>query len=78
MHIVRRLLAAAAVLAFAGTASAQPIVVKFSFVNPADSPKGKASEYWKKVLRKTHAQMGDRISQPMLQAIYKETGAGKP
>ena len=33
---------------------------------------------WKKVLRKTHAQMGDRISQPLLQAIYKETGAGKP
>jgi len=33
---------------------------------------------WKKVLRKTHAHMGDRISQPMLQAIYKETGAGKP
>ena len=52
MHLVRRLLlAAAAALAFAGTASAQqPIVIKFSFVNPADSPKGKAAEYWKKLV----------------------------
>ena len=49
MHIFRRLLLAAA-LAFAGAASAQPIVVKFSFVNPADSPKGKAAEYWKKLV----------------------------
>ena len=51
MQIVRRLLLAAATgLAFAGTASAQPIVVKFSFVNPADSPKGKAADYWKKLV----------------------------
>jgi len=35
-------------------------------------------EEWKKVLRKTHEQMGDRISKPLLQAIYKETGAAKP
>ena len=35
-------------------------------------------EEWKKVLRKTHAQMGDRISQPLLQAIYKDTGVAKP
>ena len=33
---------------------------------------------WKKTLRKTHAQMSDRISPQLLQAIYKETGAGKP
>ena len=32
-------------------------------------------EEWKKVLRKTHEQMGDRISKPLLQSIYKETGA---
>src|SRR6185436_2025181 len=50
MHIIRRLLLAAAGLAFAGAASAQPIVVKFSFVNPADSPKGKAADYWKKLV----------------------------
>ena len=49
MHFARRLfLAAAATLAFIGTAAAQqPIVIKFSFVNPIDSPKGKAAEYWK-------------------------------
>ena len=35
-------------------------------------------EEWKKVLKKTHEQMSDRISKPLLQAIYKETGAGKP
>jgi C4-dicarboxylate-binding protein DctP len=51
MSIARRfLLAAAAALAFSGAATAQPIVVKFSFVNPADSPKGKAAEYWKKLV----------------------------
>ncbi|HEV7577126.1 MAG TPA: C4-dicarboxylate ABC transporter, partial [Caldimonas sp.] len=31
-------------------------------------------EEWKKVLRKTHEQMTDRISKPLLQSIYKETG----
>jgi C4-dicarboxylate-binding protein DctP len=41
-------------LAFAGTASAQPIVIKFSFVNPADSPKGKAADYWKKLVEEGH------------------------
>ncbi|MDQ6639422.1 MAG: TRAP transporter substrate-binding protein [Pseudomonadota bacterium] len=52
MHLARRLFlafAAAAALAFAGTASAQPIVIKFSFVNPTDSPKGKAAEYFKRL-----------------------------
>ena len=49
MHLVRRLLLLVAVAALCGPVSAQqPIVVKFSFVNPADSPKGKAAEYWKK------------------------------
>ena len=52
MTIVRRvLLIAAGALALAGAASAQqPIVIKFSYVNPADSPKGKAAEYWKKLV----------------------------
>ncbi len=53
MHLARRFFLAAtavAAVAFAGTASAQPIVIKFSFVNPADSPKGKAAEYWKKLV----------------------------
>ena len=50
MHFARRLfLAAAAALALTGTASAQPIVIKFSFVNPIDSPKGKAKEKWGKL-----------------------------
>jgi C4-dicarboxylate-binding protein DctP len=35
-------------------------------------------EEWKKVLRKTHEQMSDRIPKPLLQAIYKETGVAKP
>jgi C4-dicarboxylate-binding protein DctP len=51
MHFARRLfLAAATAFAFAGTASAQPIIIKFSFVNPIDSPKGKAADYWKKLV----------------------------
>jgi len=43
-------LAAAALLALAGTAPAQqPIVIKFSHVVALDTPKGKASEYFKKL-----------------------------
>ena len=51
MTFVRRLiLLAAGALALCGAASAQPIVIKFSFVNPADSPKGNAAEYLKKLV----------------------------
>jgi C4-dicarboxylate-binding protein DctP len=43
-------LAASALLALAGTASAQqPIVVKFSHVVAVDTPKGKGAEYFKKI-----------------------------
>ena len=43
-------LAAAALLALAGVASAQqPIVIKFSHVVALDTPKGKAAEYFKKL-----------------------------
>jgi C4-dicarboxylate-binding protein DctP len=43
-------MAAAAVLAVAGTAIAQqPIVIKFSHVVALDTPKGKAAEYFKKL-----------------------------
>jgi len=43
-------LAAAALLALAGIASAQqPIVIKFSHVVALDTPKGKAAEYFKKL-----------------------------
>ena len=42
--------AASALLAFAGSASAQqPIVIKFSHVVAVDTPKGKAAEYFKKL-----------------------------
>jgi C4-dicarboxylate-binding protein DctP len=42
--------AASALLAFAGSASAQqPIVVKFSHVVAVDTPKGKGAEYFKKL-----------------------------
>src|SRR5450432_1248046 len=50
MHLARRLLLLVAAAAFSGTLSAQPIVIKFSHVNPAESPKGKAAEYWKKLV----------------------------
>jgi C4-dicarboxylate-binding protein DctP len=51
MNLVRRLLLLAATLAFGAAASAQtqPIVIKFSTVNPAESPKGKAAEYFRKL-----------------------------
>src|ERR1700681_1806011 len=43
-------IAAAALLAAAGVASAQqPIVIKFSHVVALDTPKGKAAEYFKKL-----------------------------
>ena len=43
-------LAASALLAFAGIASAQqPIVIKFSHVVAVDTPKGKGAEYFKKL-----------------------------
>src|SRR3984893_10330804 len=43
-------IAAAALLAAAGVASAQqPIVIKFSHVVAVDTPKGKAAEYFKKI-----------------------------
>src|SRR5437667_6267729 len=43
-------LAAAALLALAGTALAQqPIVIKFSHVVALDTPKGKGAEYFKKL-----------------------------
>src|SRR5450432_1153047 len=50
MHLARRLLLLVAAAAFSGTLSAQPIVIKFSFVNPIDSPKGKAADYWRKLV----------------------------
>ena len=51
MHLVRRLVLLVAAAAFSGAVWAQqPIVIKFSYVNPADSPKGKAADYWKKLV----------------------------
>ena len=54
--IMKRLavaVAAALVLAFAGTASAQaPIVIKFSHVVSPDAPKGKAAVYFKELAEK--------------------------
>ena len=47
---VRFVLAAAAMLSFAGVAFAQqPIVIKFSHVVAIDTPKGKSAEYFKKL-----------------------------
>jgi len=49
MHPIQRILGAAA-LAFSSLASAQaPILIKFSHVNPANSPKNQAAEYFKKL-----------------------------
>jgi C4-dicarboxylate-binding protein DctP len=51
MPLARRLLLLVAAAAFSGAVWAQqPIVIKFSYVNPADSPKGKAADYWKKLV----------------------------
>ncbi len=46
---MRTLLAVVMVLAFAGTALAEPIVIKFSHVVAVDTPKGQAAEYFKKL-----------------------------
>ena len=46
---MKSLLAVFMVLAFAATALAEPIVIKFSHVVAVDTPKGQAAEYFKKL-----------------------------
>lgn len=48
---IRNLIAAlAAALGMTGALAQQPVVIKFSHVTTSDSPKGKAADYFKKLM----------------------------
>jgi C4-dicarboxylate-binding protein DctP len=49
MNLIQRILGSAALLLSGLAAAQQPIVIKFSHVNPLNSPKNQAAEYFKKL-----------------------------